>query len=250
MSRLQQLAIDRGSPTPAYLQLRDSLTRAIETGQIPPGEALPSERDLAKNLRLSRMTVRRAFEELVAESMVERRQGSGTYVLPKRLEQVVDRLLGFTEEARSLGFSAQSQLLEALLVPADPQVAEALEVAPQQEVMRITRLRTADGLPLAIQISHLPPRLSGISLPELARLGSLYATLKRAYGIEPYRARQVVSARTPTKPEREALAIGKDTPVLALVRTTYDTEGCAFEYVRSAYRSDKYQLALDLRAQQ
>jgi GntR family transcriptional regulator len=215
---------------------------------ISPGQALPSERELANDLKLSRMTVRRAFEELVSESLVERRHGSGTYVLYKRLEQVVDRVLGFSDEARSLGFRARNKLIEALAVPADPQVAEALGIVPQEQVTRITRLRTAHGLPLAIQISHLHPAFSDVPLELLEELGSLYATLERSFNVKPYRAKQVVSARRPTKTECEELEIGKHTPILALVRITYDPLGRAFEYVRSAYRSDKYQLAFDLRA--
>ena len=81
------LAVDQAHPTPAYLQLQEGLRGAILRGEFAPGEALPSERDLADALGLSRMTVRRALELLVGQKLAERRQGSGTYVLPRRLEQ-------------------------------------------------------------------------------------------------------------------------------------------------------------------
>ncbi len=242
------LAIDKTLPTPAYLQLNRRLGDAIRDGSLAPGTALPSERDLAAALKLSRMTVRRAFEELVLDHLVEQRQGSGTFVLPQRLEQTIDRVLGFTEEARSLGFRAGSRLLEALHVPADQGVADALSLPKGTSVLRLTRLRTADGEPLALQTAHLSPRFGSFPVAALKRSGSLYRTLTRHYGVTPHRARQTVSARLPVKHECERLSIGKDTPLLALERTTFDTENRPFEYVRSAYRSDKYGLALELRA--
>jgi len=242
------LEIDKAQPTPAYLQLQEKLRRAILEGDIGAGEALPSERDLALNLGLSRMTVRRALEALVAERLAERRQGSGTYVLPRRLEQTVDRVLGFTEEAKGLGFRAGSELLEALEVPADAQVAEALGIPPDTPVLRLTRLRTADGSPLAVQVSHLEPHLKTVPLETLRATGSLYGTLERAFGLLPHHARQVVGARLPTKEEALRLGLGRGVPVLAIERTTFGASGSPFEFVRSAYRGDKYRVALELRA--
>ncbi|MEJ2289713.1 MAG: GntR family transcriptional regulator, partial [Deinococcales bacterium] len=105
--------IDKELPTPAYLQLRQALERAIEDGALHPGQALPSERELAWRLHRARMTVRRAFEELEGRGLVEQRQGSGTYVRAHPLEQVLDRVLGFTDEARGLGFRPSATLLDA-----------------------------------------------------------------------------------------------------------------------------------------
>lgn len=241
------LSVDKKRATPAYLQLQERLRSAILEGTFTPGEALPSERELAESLGLSRMTVRRALEALIVDKLAERRQGSGTYVLPRRLEQTFDRVLGFVEEAQNLGFQAGSQLVEALEVPADMQVASALNIAQDTHVLRLTRLRTADGKPLAVQVSHLAPHLSGISLTRLERLGSLYRTLKLDFGVSPVRARQVVGARMPSVGERERLQLGKGVPVLTLERTTKSTSDRPFEFVRSVYRSDRYQLALELK---
>lgn len=240
--------IDKSLPTPAYLQLRDGLARAIQEGSIGAGAALPSERDLATDLGLSRMTVRRAFEELVADRLVEQRQGSGTYVLPRRLEQAIDRVLGFTEEAQGLGFRPGSRLLEVDTVPADQGVAEALGTDKGTGVLRITRLRTADDEPLALQVAHLSPRLEAFPVERLQQLHSLYRTITEHYGITPHRARQTVSARLPLKHECDLLTLKRDCPLLALERITFDASGRPFEYVRSAYRGDKYQVALELSA--
>ena len=241
------ITVDKAHPTPAYLQLQDKLRSAILEGDIAPGEALPSERDLADALGLSRMTVRRALELLVGQKLAERRQGSGTYVLPQRLEQTVDRVLGFAEEAKTLGFEAGSTLLETLVLPADVGVAAALQLAPETPVRRVTRLRTADGAPLALQLAHLPPRYASLPEETLAS-GSLYGALAEHFGLIARRARQTVSARQATPRERELLGLPRGVPVLALERTTFGADGRPFEFVRSAYRGDKYQLGLELSA--
>ena len=240
--------IDKALPTPAYLQLRQALERAIENGSLRPGQALPSERELALRLRLSRMTVRRAFEELEGRGLLEQRQGSGTYVRAHPLEQVLDRVLGFTDEARGLGFRPGATLLEADRLPADREAAAALLVPPDTPLLRIVRLRAADDAPLAIQAAHLAPHVATLSLEELARTGSLYRALEAQFGIRPARARQSVGARLPTRRERELLQIDRDVPVLELERTTYADDGRPFEFVRSSYRGDGYRMVLHLRA--
>lgn len=240
--------IDKTLPTPAYLQLREALERAIEVGALRPGHALPSERELAQRLGLSRMTVRRAFEELEATGLVEQRQGSGTYVRGHPLEQVLDRVLGFTDEARGLGFRPSARLLEAGVVPADREVATALSIDHGTRILRILRLRCADESPLAVQAAHLAPHLKTLSLDELEREGSLYRCVERQFGIRPARARQVVGARLPTARECAVLDIPKEVPVLDLDRTTFGDDGRAFEFVRSAYRGDHYRMVLHLRA--
>ena len=242
------IAIDKSLPTPAYLQLRDQLAKAIDGGALPAGAALPSERGLALGLGLSRMTVRRAFEELVDAGVLEQRQGSGTFVKPRPLEQVIDRVLGFTDEARSLGLQPGARLLSAEVVAADEVVASALGIEPGATVLRLARLRTATGEPLALQDAYLPGDLADLSLDLLTETGSLYRTLETQFGIRPARARQTIAARLPTEHECRVLGIARSVPVLALERTTHGADDRPFEYVRSAYRGDIYRMALDLRS--
>jgi len=241
-------AIDKALPTPAYLQLFRALERAIEDGSLSAGQALPSERELAQRLALSRMTVRRAFEELERRGLVEQRQGSGTYVRGHPLEQVLDRVLGFTDEARGLGFRPTARLLASGEVPADRDAAAALQVAVGAPLVRIERLRGADDAPLAVQAADLAPHVAALSLEELERTGSLYRCLEAQFAIRPARARQAVGARLPTAKECRLLQIGRDVPVLELERTTYADDGRPFEFVRSAYRGDMYRMVLHLRA--
>jgi GntR family transcriptional regulator len=240
------LVIDKSLPTPAYLQLSQQLKAAIQAGSLTAGSAIPSERDLAEALGLSRMTVRRALEELVSARYVEQRRGSGTYVTGRRLEQPVDRVLGFVDEARNLGFKPGSVLLSIRKQGAGTKVAGALGVSIDTPVLAISRLRTADDEPIALQTAHLIPLLSELSHELLKRTGSLYQTLNQQFGVRPHHARQIISARLPSKYEQTMLAIGETMPVLALERITLNIEGHPFEYVESAYRSDRYQMILEL----
>lgn len=238
--------IDKSLPTPAYLQLSQQLKAAIQAGRLAAGSAIPSERDLAEALGLSRMTVRRALEELVSARYVEQRRGSGTYVTGKRLEQPVDRVLGFVDEARNLGFKPGSVLLSIKKQGASSKVADALGLTVDTPVLTISRLRTADDEPIALQTAHLIPALSELSHDLLKRTGSLYQTLQQQFGVRPNHARQIISARLPNRYEQTMLAIAESTPVLALERTTLNAEAQPFEYVESAYRSDRYQMVLEL----
>lgn len=240
--------IDKSLPTPAYLQLREQLGRAIRSGEMPPGTALPSERELSETLELSRMTVRRAFEELVIEGLVEQRHGSGTFVRRGPVEQTIDRLQGFGEEAVRLGLRPGSEVLEVSRQPADADTARFLGVQNGEKLLSLTRLRTTDGAPLALQVAHLAPPLADLSLEQLNQLGSLYRTIRVQFGIEAFRARQTIGARMPTDRERKLLKLEAGIPVLALERTTFDAQDRPFEFVRSAYRGDRYRMALDLRS--
>jgi GntR family transcriptional regulator len=243
-----ELRVDKKLPTPAYLQLKQQLQQAITAGTLRPGQALPSERELSDRLGLSRMTIRHAFESLVAEELVEQRQGSGTYVRSRALEQTIDRLAGYTDEIRHLGHEPGSRQLGVERRSAGREAGQALGVSPASELLVIRRLRMVDEEPVAIQVAHLAPQLAGLSLDRLEQLGSLYATLKQQFGVTPFRARQTISARLPTRQEMELLGITRDSPVLALERTSFASDGQPFEYVQSAYRGDSYRLALDLRA--
>ena len=245
---VERLRIDKTLPTPVYLQLRNQLTSLISEGAWPSGTALPSERDLAAALKLSRMTVRHAFAALEEEELVEPRRGSGTYVKARRLEQTIDRLTGFTEEARHLGFRPGARLLEFGTLAADRDIAAALGCQEGATVLRISRLRTADDDPLALQDAYLRPTLAHLSVDDLRGHGSLYRTLEQRFGVVAQRARQTISARLPRRREQILLGIEALEPVLALERITFDPDDHPFEYVRSAYRGDRYRFALDLRA--
>ena len=246
-SLLEALSVDRDAPTPAYLQLKRNIEEAILSGELPAESALPAERELAEGLQISRMTIRRAIDLLVRDDRLERRHGSGTYVRRAPVEQVVDRVQSFSSESRSLGIKPGTRLLEVHEGPQDPKVASVLGLLPGEPTLSLTRLRTADGEPLAIQRATLPRRFATLSLDLLRSLDSLYATLAEQYGVRITGARQTVTARLPTEREQRWLAIDAHDPVLALERISYDQNDEVAEYVQSAYHGRRYRMALELK---
>ncbi len=243
---LAGLAVDRHAPTPAYLQLRSNIERLIRDGSLSVDAAMPSERELAESLGVSRMTLRRAVDMLVKDGLLDRRHGSGTYVRKPPVEQVMDAVQSFSKESRALGFKPGTRLLEVRETRPDPGVAALLGLEAHEETTSITRLRTADDEPLAIQRAYLPRRYQGLSIDFLRELESLYATLERQFGVRILRARQSVTARLPSVLERRWLSLGANDPVLALERISFDQEGRVAEVVQSAYHGGRYRMILEL----
>lgn len=245
--KLEELKLDANAATPVYLRLQTFIEEAIKSGILRAGDALPSERRMAFALSISRMTVRRAIDGLVEKSLVKRVLGSGTYILPSQVHQPMSRLQGFSEEARALGFVPGGTIIEIGYVAASARVASALSINTGSQVLRVIRLRTANGVPLAIQVAHISPNLKRFPVEDFLACGSLYEVISRHYGVWPYRAFQTVGARLPSKKERELLEVSASSPVLTLERITYDESGFPFEYVQSAYRGDRYQVWAELR---
>ncbi len=236
------IRLDLEAPTPLYLQLKAAIEEKIQRGQLAPGEALPSERNLAEALGVSRLTVRRAIDELVAGGVLVRRQGSGTYVA-KRVEQPLSVLSGFSEDMRARGLEPGSRWLKREKGTATPAEALALSLPPGAEVVRLVRVRTADGLPMAVERAVLPARF----LPDpRAVKDSLYAALRRR-GYVP--ARALERLRAVALPEREAALLGLPAGAAGLYieRVSYLEDGTPLEFTRSHYRGDRYDFVAELR---
>ena len=151
------------------------------------GDRLPSERDLSVRWGVARMTIRAATDALVAEGLVERRHGSGTYVVPRPFARVLG-LTSFTQDMAARGIVAGSRVLEFELVPADAAVAGRLRIPIGDATVRFTRLRFGDGDAMAVETTWMPASLVPGLRPEDLE-GSLYELLARRYRIVPGAAR-------------------------------------------------------------
>ena len=180
------------SGAPLYLQLRRSIEDAVNRGLIGPGDALPSERDIASMADISRVTVRKAVQDLVKGGVLVQRHGSGTFVAPRmeRVEQSLSRLTSFTEDMARRGKAVRSTWLDRGLYAPSPEEMMVLGLAASEMVARVARLRIANDTPLAIERASL----SVNALPDPSVVGSsLYAALE-ATGNRPVRAVQRISA--------------------------------------------------------
>ncbi|NPV66005.1 MAG: GntR family transcriptional regulator [Anaerolineae bacterium] len=236
------------SSEPFYIQIKNYLQMQIQTGAYPVGARLPSERELAEQFNVSRMTARQALLLLAREGLTYTRVGKGTYVSPPKFDQDLDALRSFTEEMRQRGVEPSSRVLEATLRPADDEVAARLQIAPGAEVVVLSRVRLADGKPLAIETTHLDHQMCpGILDGHDFSRESLYGVLRREYGWVLVWADQIIEARLPQPHERRLLNIDRQTPVLGIRRTTYSRHDRPVEFVYSVYRGDQYQLRAILR---
>jgi GntR family transcriptional regulator len=228
---------------PKYYLLKRHLLDMTKT--MPAGSPVPPERTLSVEFGTSRTTVRQALQELVVEGRLERIQGKGTFVAKPKVAQEL-KLTSYTEDMRAQGLEPTSTLLDIGYVLADEVLAERLAIKQGARVLRIERLRLANGEPMAIETTHL----SGQRFPGLRRLlaksTSLYAVLSQTYDIKLLEAEETIE--TVPAPPREAHLLGTDVglPLLLLSRHSLDDAGKPIEYVRSLYRGDRYKFVAHL----
>ncbi len=242
------MTIDRDSTVPLYLQLKEHLRQQIENGVYPPGSRLPSERELADTFQVSRMTARQAIRLLATDGFISAHVGKGTFVLKPRIDQELLLLTSFTEDIRQRGMTPRSRIIRAAIEHADQEVAAHLKISEGAEVILLSRVRLADEEPIAWEICAVNHRLCpGILDRHNFGQDSLYQVMREEYGLRLLWADQLISARMPSREERDALDLDAKTPVLSLTRVTYTDHDQPAEYVSSVYRCDRYQLRTILR---
>jgi GntR family transcriptional regulator len=236
-------SLDENSPTPLYLQLQRLIQQAVRSGKLRAEEALPSERDLSRQLGISRVTVRKALVGLVEKGMLVQRWGSGTFIAPAvQVEQPLSRLSSFTDDMLSRGMRPGAVFLSRAVGPATPKESMALGLSPGELVSRVDRLRMADEVPLAIEHAVLPNRL--LPDPEIVQ-GSLYAVLI-ANGHGPRRALQRLHAVLLNAEQARLLQVSSGTAALYIERRSFGENGAAVEFTSSYYRGDAYDFVAEL----
>ncbi len=235
---------DGAAPAPKYQSIHDALLVIIEG--LPAGSAMPTERELCQTYSVSRATVRQALGQLEIEQRIYRRQGKGTFVANVKIEQRLE-LLSHTEGMRANGISPSSKLIDVRRVAAGSDVGTRLDLSANAEVLRIERLRLADGDPIAIEVVFLSAqRFDGITA-ELSDSASLYQLLSSNYGVELASAEETIEAVVAEAREAGLLRCAPGMPLLMLSRRTLDTTGQPIEFVRSLYRGDRYRFQTGLR---
>ncbi len=236
------VSAEKGSSTPLYIQIANSLRRQINEGRIATGDALPSERDLCELTGASRVTIRKAVGQLIEEGLLFRKQGSGTFV-SQRIEVPGTYLSGFSDDAHARG--QEPGCIWLMKNYANPTVEEAavLKVPTTSKVARLGRVRLSEGEPLAIEHAIVVASL----LPPIEEIGdSLYAALEKS-GNRPALGHQKVRASLATPTEAGLLSIGENSEILRIERVTRLADGTIIEFTRSAYRGDRYDFVTELR---
>ena len=240
--------IDKNHPLPMYFQLKEFMREKIASGEWKPGDMVPSERELSEQYHISRMTARQALSELATEGLLRRMQGRGTFVAEPKIEHGLTRLTGFTEDMKARGLQPGAQLIRLELIQPSLLPMRALQIAPDEQIVLLERLRLAGAEPIALETSHL--HFSGVEklLGEDFENNSLYRILSQKYQISPARAEQKIGADLCSRREQALLKIEEGAPVLRNKRITFDQWGRPFEYTESAYRADRYVFQAELNA--
>jgi GntR family transcriptional regulator len=224
-------------------RLRARLVELIAS--MSPGEPLPAERDLARELGVARMTLRRAVDALVAEAVLVRRQGAGTFVAPAK---VAHRLSAnsFSADMRARGLRPGSRTLSASRSPAGVMLAALLEVPPGSPVLHVRRLRLADDEPMAVEDLHVPADLVPGLTGEALEGRSYYELLADRYGHRIASGTQTAEAALTTAEDAVVLGVEPGTPAFCFERTSRVEDGRIAEFVRSIYRGDRYRIMVDI----
>ena len=230
------------SHVPLYKKLTSALQTAIQSGALRTGDGIPPERDLAVQLGVSRITVRRALKDLAGQGLLFARQGSGTAVAA-RVEQPLSDLGSFSDDITRRGLTPGSRWISRELVYPSPDEIIALGLAITDQVIRMERVRTANGAPIAVERATVKADLLG---GKVEFGNSLYEALRRQ-GVVPYRALQRLRAEVVHGKDARLLGLGDGDAVLSTERRSFTADGHPVEFTRAVYRGDRYDYLVELR---
>ena len=229
--------VDRSSPVPLYFQVARQIEAAIASGDLAAGARLENEIELADRLGLSRPTMRRAIQELVAKGMLVRKRGVGTQVVQSQVQRPVE-LSSLYDDLAKTGQNPSTHVISCATVPADETVAAALGLPQDTPVVAIERLRSARGEPLALLANWVPVDLGDMTTELLTEYG-LYDLMRR-YNVNLRIANQRIGATTADTAQARLLHVRRGSALVTMERTSYDDTGRAVELGRHVYRADGY----------
>jgi GntR family transcriptional regulator len=213
-----------------YEEARDQIVAFITAERLTRGERLPTERQLSETLGVSRPTLRQALELLEKDGLIERRQGSGTYVAEPRVAVDVRVLVSLTRSILASGMTPGARVITSELMPATRQLAARFAVPPQTPLQHFERVRYADGRIVAFERSWFPasiaPNLNAFDLEHR----SIYDVLEREYGVKLLRAEQEFDASVADDKVAALLECEPGAPLMVVHRLSFDFNGRPVEY--------------------
>ncbi|MEW9555509.1 GntR family transcriptional regulator [Nonomuraea sp. NPDC050783] len=227
--------MDKHSPVPLYQQVKEHIWELIDGRVWREGTRLPSEREWIAQLDISRITVRQALRDLVAEGYLASAPGKGFFVAPRPEPQELRALLSHTQAMTNDGVDPSSRVLDCSVRAASPVVAARLRLTTGAEVVHLARVRMGDGVPLTVQRVWLPHALvPGLAETDFTR-ASLFEQLQDRYGLRPVKADTTVSARLADAQEARELELGDPPLGLSVDQLTWDEHHRVIEFSRSLH---------------
>ena len=237
--------IDKTKPIPLYYQIKEAIVERIRNGGLQPGDKLPTEAWFSEHFDVSRVTVRKALEELINDGVISRERGKGPVVAYPKISRRFNHLSGLYSELEQQNLTHTSRILLLEERKATSAEAAALGLETGSRVLFMLRLRLVEGRPLALQNVWLNKAYcEGLDF-KLVETGSLYKQFERI-GVPVAEATQTISAHRPTAEECRLLGLDADSPVLFMQRTTKLQNGDAIEYAETSYVAYKYNISMTL----
>jgi GntR family transcriptional regulator len=227
---------------PAYQRIQGTIRKIIDSGGLRPGDAVPSERELARIHAVSLMTARHALATLEQEGVVERRRGVGTFVSTPKIH--FNKLMSYTEQMRSRSLTAGSKVLFSEIVDDEEEATARLSLAPKTPVLKLERLRHTAGEPFALETCYFSAKQYAGLLSEPLEKESLFGILERHYRVVLGYADEEVDATAADPRTAELLGVPKREPLLRIRQVIYSTKGSVIVYVLGLYRSDRHNLVI------
>jgi GntR family transcriptional regulator len=222
-----------------YARIESVLAAEILDGSIAIGDQLPTEDELILRFEVSRITVRRAIQNLVNRGLVETRRGKGTFVATRHITQELTELTGFVEDMQALGLKPTARLIDKKVVIADKTVASQLALTRGERVMRILRVRLADGVPVSLDETYLPIEIGKKVITNNLKVEPIFSLLEKKYNIPLIEAEYKLQAVAADASVSAALKVKAGSPVFRIARTSYTTDGQPVDYERLYYRGDR-----------
>lgn len=232
-----------------YVYLVKKLQELVEELRASAAECFPTERELCERYGVSRVTVRKALDELEKSGYIYRIQGKGAFVFQKKIQQTLSHLSSFTEDMRARQMTSGAKVLAVETISASPKIAKKLHIEDGNPVILLKRLRLANHVPMAIETSYLVYPVGSIVKKHIVDDISLYELIRKECAIKLVRAEQSIGIGL-FEPWELSL-FGKDVSAysLQMTRQTFDETGRAVEYVESKYRGDQYSYRISIKTE-
>lgn len=242
--------LQRDGATPLYLQLKEEIKRRIEEGVYRAGTAIPSERELCESYGVSRITVRQAIAQAVTEGVLFTRQGKGTYVAKRKIDQSLERITGFDRTIAGHGLLPVTSLVEVRRAVANDEVASGLRIDRGAPVIKMVLLGMADSEPMALYTSYFPMEI-GMAVTEKAvelsrerKPFTSFDLYQLAGVVRPVRARQTFEAALASGSVARLLRLDVPAAVFVVTSTAETVDETPVEYRVVHYRSDRYKFSV------
>ncbi|WP_317636624.1 GntR family transcriptional regulator [Xylocopilactobacillus apicola] len=231
---------------PAYIRIYNDIRKKIEVNDWHVGQKLPSERALAKEYQVSRMTLRQAIQFLVRNGLLVRRVGAGTFVANKKVQEKMEGVTGFSEIIKAQGKTPSFKTVSFVEVVPNDTEKEVLQLKASDKIMRIERIRFGDEIPICFEVAAVPLNfIAGAKKSEI--VNSLYSAVQQSTGQRIGRAEQNVTAVLSNEKISGYLEIPYSSAILKLQQVSYLDDDQPFELVIAQYAGDRFEFYLERR---